>query len=96
LIILLGRVSLTHRGYGIRYDYGIFEQRIVDGYQMERPDYWLTFGNPWEIQRLDIAYDIGFGGRVVTTKAAPGKLAKHKWEPSEKVVAVAYDCNYNN
>lgn len=56
-----------------------------------RPDYWLTFGNPWEIQRLDIAYDVGFGGRVVSTKAAFGKPAKHKWEPSEKVVAVAYD-----
>lgn len=67
-------------GYGIRYNYGIFEQRIVDGYQMEHPDYWLTFGNPWEIQRLDIAYDIGFGGRVISTKTAPGKPVRHSWE----------------
>ncbi|KAJ3339650.1 Non-essential glycogen phosphorylase, partial [Kappamyces sp. JEL0680] len=78
-------------GYGIRYNYGIFEQRIVDGYQMEHPDYWLTFGNPWEIQRLDVAYDVKFGGRVISTKAPAGKLPKHTWEPSEKVVAIAYD-----
>lgn len=78
-------------GYGIRYNYGIFEQRIVDGYQMEHPDYWLTFGNPWEIQRLDIAFDVGFGGKVISTKAMPGKPARHTWEPSERVVAIAYD-----
>ena len=42
-------------GYGLRYNYGIFEQRIVDGHQVEFPDYWLTFGNPWEIPRLDVA-----------------------------------------
>lgn len=50
---------------------------------MEHPDYWLTFGNPWEIQRLDIAYDIGFGGRVISTKATPGKPARHSWEVTD-------------
>jgi starch phosphorylase len=77
-------------GYGIRYNYGIFEQRIVDGYQMEHPDYWLTFGNPWEIQRLDIAYDVAFGGRVLSSKSASGKTV-YTWEAGEKVVAIAYD-----
>ncbi|ORY48562.1 glycosyl transferase [Rhizoclosmatium globosum] len=45
-------------GYGIRYQYGIFQQRIMDGYQTEFPDYWLNFGNPWEIERLDVCYEI--------------------------------------
>lgn len=43
-------------GYGIRYDYGIFKQGIIDGYQVESPDYWLSRGNPWEIERADITY----------------------------------------
>ena len=41
-------------GYGLRYSYGIFKQLIRDGYQVESPDYWLTRGNPWEIERLDV------------------------------------------
>lgn len=41
-------------GYGIRYNYGIFKQKIINGYQVEVPDYWLKDGNPWEIERLDI------------------------------------------
>ncbi len=50
-------------GYGLRYRYGIFKQEIVDGYQVEVPDYWLTF-NPWEFQRHDITVDIQFYGQV--------------------------------
>ncbi|KAI8895516.1 glycosyl transferase [Globomyces pollinis-pini] len=87
----MATLDLPAWGYGIRYNYGIFEQRIVDGYQMEHPDYWLTFGNPWEIQRLDIAYNVGFGGQVITKKATAHAPAVHTWEPSEKVVAIAYD-----
>lgn len=41
-------------GYGLRYTYGIFKQHIINGYQVEFPDYWLTFGNPWEVPRLDV------------------------------------------
>ena len=41
-------------GYGLRYTYGIFKQHIIKGYQVEFPDYWLTFGNPWEVARLDV------------------------------------------
>jgi starch phosphorylase len=67
-------------GYGIRYNYGIFEQRIIDGYQNEHPDYWLTFGNPWEIQRLDIAYDVSFGGKVITKHDVHTGHAVHTWE----------------
>ena len=49
-------------GYGIRYDYGIFRQVIKDGYQRELPDFWLKHGNPWEIERQDITYQIRFYG----------------------------------
>jgi glycogen phosphorylase len=77
-------------GYGIRYTYGIFQQRVSDGFQTEVPDYWLTYGNPWEIERTDVTYDIGFRGTVVPVKGPNGQNG-YKWEPAEKVVAMAYD-----
>ncbi|KAI9202964.1 glycosyl transferase [Polychytrium aggregatum] len=76
--------------YGIRYTYGIFQQRIIDGYQAEFPDYWLNFGNPWEIQRLDVSYDVRFHGYVNKTVDTQGH-ARYNWEGGDKVVAVAYD-----
>ncbi|KAI8925852.1 glycosyl transferase [Entophlyctis helioformis] len=77
-------------GYGIRYTYGIFQQRIVDGYQTEYPDYWLAFGNPWEIQRLDVAYEVRFRGFVNKYTDSQGKT-RFLWEGGEKVMAIAYD-----
>jgi len=77
-------------GYGIRYTYGIFQQRIVDGYQTEFPDYWLNFGNPWEIERLDVTYDIRFRG-FVNKIVEDGNTVRYVWEGGEKIMAVAYD-----
>jgi starch phosphorylase len=79
-------------GYGIRYTYGIFQQGIVDGYQVENPDYWLTFGNPWEVMRQDITVDVPFGGQVVRIEDPkwPDGV-RCVWEGSEFVRAVAYD-----
>jgi glycogen phosphorylase len=77
-------------GYGIRYTYGIFKQHIVDGYQTEFPDYWLTFGNPWEIPRVDVFYDIKFKGHVTKTIDGNGNT-KYSTEGAERVMAVAYD-----
>ncbi|KAJ3020905.1 UNVERIFIED_CONTAM: Non-essential glycogen phosphorylase [Siphonaria sp. JEL0065] len=77
-------------GYGIRYQYGIFQQRIMDGYQTEFPDYWLNFGNPWEIERLDVCYEIRFRGHVNKITDASGR-ARYVWEGGEKVLAIAYD-----
>ena len=60
----LATLSIPSMGYGIRYTYGIFKQKIVDGYQAEFPDYWLTYDNPWEIPRHDVKVDVRFGGWV--------------------------------
>ncbi|KAK9462854.1 glycosyl transferase [Lipomyces oligophaga] len=77
-------------GYGLRYQYGIFKQRIVDGYQVESPDYWLTFSNPWEIPRYEIAIDVMFYGYTRKYTNDDGKVI-HVWEGGEQVQAVAYD-----
>jgi len=77
-------------GYGIRYTYGIFQQKILDGYQTEFPDYWLTFGNPWEIERLDVTYEVCFKGFIDKYSDDEGN-DRYMWEPGERVVAVAYD-----
>ncbi len=60
-------------GYGIRYDHGLFRQSIVDGWQQEQPEDWLTAGNPWEFQRPELSYRVGFGGSVAarTRRGAP-------------------------
>ena len=70
-------------GYGLRYTYGIFQQQIVKGQQVEFPDYWLNFGNPWEVPRLDVVYEVRFYGECRGDGAG--------WQGGEKVEAVAYD-----
>ena len=72
-------------GYGIRYDYGMFRQRIVDGQQVEVPDYWMTHGNPWEFQRPEIRVLVRYGGRL----EEDGKTVR--WVDTEDVLAMAYD-----
>ncbi|PPR91132.1 hypothetical protein GOBAR_AA29552 [Gossypium barbadense] len=76
-------------GYGLRYQYGLFRQVIVDGFQHEQPDYWLNFGNPWEIERVHITYPVKFYG-TVTDEFLNGEKCK-VWVPGEMVEAVAYD-----
>ncbi|KAI1434530.1 glycosyltransferase family 35 protein [Xylaria sp. CBS 124048] len=76
-------------GYGLRYRYGIFKQEIIDGYQVEVPDYWLDF-NPWEFPRHDVTVNVQFFGRVRKTLNEDGKTVAI-WEDGEMVTAVAYD-----
>lgn len=76
-------------GYGLRYRYGIFKQEIVDGYQVEIPDYWLDF-NPWEFPRHDVTVDIQFYGQSIRHQDENGKI-KYDWVGGEIVQAVAYD-----
>lgn len=77
-------------GYGIRYEYGIFLQKIVDGYQLESPDNWLRYGNPWEFPRPELLYPIRFYGNVRTNSSAGGRF-RMEWEDGDEVMAMAYD-----
>src|ERR1700720_4550007 len=77
-------------GYGIRYDHGLFRQVIKDGWQQEHPEHWLSFGNPWEFERPEVAYDIQFGGWV-EKKVSPKGRSQCVWHAEETIKAVAYD-----
>src|SRR5690606_23294014 len=95
--------SLSTLGYpaygcGIRYRHGIFEQKIIDGYQVEYPDNWLEYGNPWEIFRPEYACEVKFGGNVRVEKKENGEY-KFIQENYQSVIAVPYDIpilGYNN
>ncbi len=86
----MATVGLASHGYGLRYDYGIFYQHIKDGYQVESPDSWLRYGNPWEISRPEYLYPVQFGGRVVQY-VDERKHLKSNWIDTEDVMAMAYD-----
>ena len=77
-------------GYGIRYEYGIFIQKIRDGYQVEAPDSWLRYGNPWEFPRPELLYHVKFYGKVKTIQGSNGKY-RMDWTDTEDVMAMAYD-----
>jgi starch phosphorylase len=81
----LASLGIPAYGYGIRYENGMFRQRIKDGWQVEYPETWLAHGNPWEFERRESAYRIGFGGEVV----ADGDDVV--WHPAEEVEATAVD-----
>ena len=81
----IATLGLPGMGYGIRYDYGMFAQRIVDGRQVEEPDGWLVNGNPWEFMRPEFSYAVRFGGRLTTDN---GRV---HWVDTDDVVATAYD-----
>ncbi|MBP6940510.1 MAG: glycogen/starch/alpha-glucan phosphorylase [Syntrophorhabdaceae bacterium] len=73
-------------GYGIRYEYGIFTQKIKDGYQTEAPDNWLRYGNPWEFARPELLYPVHFYGRVEVHSGG-----KTQWVDTDEIMAMAYD-----
>ena len=77
-------------GYGIRYEFGIFEQEIKNGWQVERPDEWLRFGNPWEFVRPEYAVNVSFGGRVEAVTSEAGDLSA-RWVDTHKVLGVPFD-----
>ena len=83
-------LGLPFFGYGIRYEFGIFRQRIEDGYQVEYPDNWLRYGNPWEIPRPDAVFDVRFGGRSERYYDQEGML-RFRWVDTDDVWAMAYD-----
>jgi starch phosphorylase len=77
-------------GYGIRYEFGIFNQEIRDGWQIETTDKWLRLGNPWEIPRPEIAFNVQFGGKTETFLDSKGKYRVH-WIPDHIIKGIAYD-----
>jgi len=83
-------LNLPVWGYGIRYTYGIFEQKIIKGRQVEHPDYWLTNSNCWEIERPDVNYKVRFGGEVQEYTNKNGCKA-YSWTGGTVVQAEAYD-----
>jgi glycogen phosphorylase len=86
LLDSIATIGLPGMGYGIRYEYGMFSQRIVNGRQIEEPDYWLLEGNPWEFMRPELSYTVRFGGRLITDE----NDVVH-WVDTEEVIATAYD-----
>lgn len=77
-------------GYGLRYDYGMFYQTIENGFQIEKPDLWLRYGNPWDVVRPKIQYPVEFYGHQNMSHNGNGEL-EYRWKNTQKVLAVAYD-----
>jgi starch phosphorylase len=86
----LASVEVPAVGYGIRYEFGIFDQVIRDGWQCEVTDKWLRNGNPWEIPRSETAYAVKFGGRTEAWTDEQGRY-RVRWIPETEVKGVAYD-----
>jgi glycogen phosphorylase len=86
----MATVDVPAYGYGIRYVHGLFRQQMADGWQVELPETWLAHGNPWEFERRESSYEIGFGGAVETINIGEDKQ-RFVWKPAERVIATAYD-----
>ncbi|MGF6656598.1 starch phosphorylase [Paraburkholderia youngii] len=86
----LATLEIPAIGYGIRYEFGIFDQQIRDGWQVETTDKWLQRGNPWEIVRAEVAYYVGFGGSTHNETDARGHL-RVRWTPTRQIKGVACD-----
>ena len=86
----LATLEVPAIGYGIRYEFGIFDQEIRDGWQVEITDEWLALGNPWELCRPEITYRVGWKGHTETYSDAAG-FQRVRWVPGMMVKGVAYD-----
>ncbi len=86
----MATLGLNGYGYGIRYEFGIFEQAFKNGWQHEKPDEWLKFGNPWEIVRPEHTVEVNFYGRCVETTDRGGLFAV-RWVDTQKVLGVPHD-----
>ena len=86
----LATLDIPAVGYGIRYEFGIFDQEIKDGWQVEITDKWLRFGNPWEVAHIELSQTIKFGGHT-QSYADENEHYRVKWIPEYSVMAVPYD-----
>ncbi|MBX3575923.1 MAG: glycogen/starch/alpha-glucan phosphorylase [Rhizobiaceae bacterium] len=87
----MATVDIPAHGYGIRYENGMFRQEISDGWQVELPEKWLDHGNPWDFERRERSFEVGFGGTVESVTTREGRLERHVWKAGERVLAVAFD-----
>jgi starch phosphorylase len=85
----MATLKLPAIGYGIRYDYGIFKQHIENGYQVEEPDNWLRWGNPWEVVHPELSYIVNFEGRAEPRRV--GNITHWDWVGSRPMIGIAYD-----
>ncbi len=86
----MATLEIPSLGYGIRYEFGIFDQHIVDGWQMEKTDKWLRYGNPWEIPRPEWAVEVKLGGYTERYYDEHGR-ERSRWVPAKVVLGVPYD-----
>lgn len=86
----MATLDLPGYGYGIRYEYGMFQQHIEEGRQIEHPDNWLRYGNPWEFGRPEVLYQVKFHGHVAEYKDENG-VVRHHWMDTDDVMAMAHD-----
>jgi glycogen phosphorylase len=86
----LATLEIPAVGYGIRYEFGIFHQEIVDGWQVEKTDKWLRFGNPWELKRPEWAVEVKFGGNAEPYVDEQNRI-RVRWVPHKTVIGVPYD-----
>ncbi len=86
----MATLGIPSLGYGIRYEFGIFQQQIVDGWQVEKTDKWLRYGNPWEIARPEWAVEVKLGGTSEQFMDDNGRL-RIRWVPHNIVIGVPYD-----
>jgi starch phosphorylase len=86
----MATMGIAGYGYGIRYEYGMFHQGIEEGQQVEHPDNWLRYGNPWEFPRAEVLYQVKFHGKVVEFADEQG-IRRHQWVETDDVMAMAYD-----
>jgi starch phosphorylase len=86
----LATLGVPAMGYGIRYEFGMFHQAIRDGWQVEMTDYWLRYGNPWEIRRPQACVEVGFGGHTQSWSDSFGEY-KVQWKPDQVVKGVPFD-----
>ncbi len=86
----MATLGIPAHGYGIRYEYGIFNQKIINGYQIEYPDEWLARGNPWEFARPEYTIKVRFYGHTYSSHDEYGKLQVH-WVDTEDILAMPYD-----
>ncbi len=87
----MATLGIPAMGYGLRYDYGIFYQTMENGFQIEKPDLWLRYGNPWDIIRPKTQYSVNFYGHQAIYNDSKNGDTKYAWKDTSKVQAIAYD-----